>query len=146
MFGIMGSYIPQQNGLQGNVAAIGHYLSYAHSVDFFYAGLRGALLYGWLPSGATGQQYLFESDVFVGLQRNVAEPINLRLEVGTGPLLNGGSGFSTTLIDHTYIRAGVQWTVIKSVTVEAFAGPSFVLGESVAGTFAEFGLGCGWRL
>jgi hypothetical protein len=100
-------------------------------------------LYGWSPSGG-GQQYLFDPDAFLGLKLKVATPIKLKLEVGTGPLVNGGSGFSTAIIEHGYLRGGVEWRVVKSVSVEAFAGPSLVIGATVVGTFAEFGLGCGW--
>ncbi len=144
MFGLMGSYIPHQNNLPADVAAFGHYVSFSHDLDFFYTGLRVALLYGWLPSGATGQQYLIEPDLFVGVRAKVAKPVTLRLELGTGPLVNGGEGFPLTIIDHSYVRGKVQWTVIKSVTVEAFVGPSFLLGSSVVGSFVELGLGCGW--
>jgi len=142
MFGVMGSYIPQQNNLQGDVGAIGHYVSFSHNLDFVYVGARLALLYGW-SNGANAQQYLIEPDAFMGLRLQLGR-LTARLEVGTGPLVNGGSGFSTAIIDHTYVRGVVQWRVIKTVTIEAFAGPSFVVGSSVVGTFAELGLGCGW--
>jgi len=143
MFGVMASYVPQQNNLQGDVAAIGHYVSFSHNLDFVYTGARLAVLYGFQPSGSTSQ-YLIEGDLFLGIRIKIAKPLALRFELGTGPLVNGGSGFSTAIIDHTYIRGALQWTIIKAVTVEAFVGPSFVIGSSVVGTFAEFGLGCGW--
>jgi hypothetical protein len=144
MFGLMGSYIPHQNNLPADISAFGHYVSFTHDLDFFYTGLRLAFLYGWLPSGATGQQYLIDPDLFVGVRLEAAKRVTLRLEVGTGPLFNGGEGFPFAIVDHSYLRGLFQWKVVKSVTVEAFAGPSFLLGSSVVGTFVEMGLGCGW--
>jgi hypothetical protein len=144
MFGVMGSYVPHQNNLPGDVAAIGHYVSFSHSFDFVYLGMRVAILYGWLPSGLPGQQYLIEPDIFIGVHGKI-KPVTLRLELGTGPLVNGGEGFSTQTMNHSYLRGAAQLTVVKSVTVEAFAGPSLVVGAYVAGIFAEMGLGVGWN-
>lgn len=143
MFGVMASYIPQQNNLQSDVAAIGHYVAFSHNIDFVYVGIRLALLYGWSPSGG-GQQYLIDPDAFLGVKLKVLTPLTLKLELGTGPLVNGGSGFSTAIIEHGYLRGAAQLRVVKSVSVEAFAGPSLVIGSTVVGAFAEFGLGCGW--
>ena len=144
MFGVMGAYVPRQNDLDEDVAAVGHYVSYSHSLGMVYVGVRLAISYGWLPSGAAGQQFLIEPDTFVGLRFKIGKPLALQLEVGTGPLVNGGEGFATAIVDHTYTRGAVQWTVIKSVSLEAFAGPSFVIGPYTTGVFAEFGLGGGW--
>jgi hypothetical protein len=143
-FGVSGMYLPQQNDLQGDVVGVGHYVSYSHSIDAFYVGVRVAILYAWYPSGAPGQQWLLEPDAFLGARLKVAKPLALRLELGTGPLVNGGEGFPTVVANHTYVRATAQVTVVKSVMLEAFIGPSFVLG-STAGVFGEAGLGCGWK-
>jgi len=145
-FGVMGSYVPAQNDLEENVAAIGHYVAFTHTFDFVYVGARAAILYGWLPSGASGQQFLLEPDFLVGLQLKPRDwRVALRLEVGSGPLVNAGEGFATTEIDHSYVRAEAQVTIVKSVLVEAFAGPSFIVGPYTVGTLAELGLGCGWN-
>jgi hypothetical protein len=145
VFGISGAYVPQQNGLQGDAVGLGHYVAYSHSLDSFYVGFRLAILYAWFPSGAPGQQWLLEPDAFLGIRANVAKPLALRLEVGAGPLVNGGEGFSTVVSNHTYVRAAAQVTVVKSLLIEAFVGPSFILGSPV-GVFGEAGVGFGWKL
>ncbi|HSQ64998.1 MAG TPA: hypothetical protein VLM85_17365 [Polyangiaceae bacterium] len=145
MFGAMVSYVPQQNRLGDDVLAIGHYVSYSHRLDFFFVGLRASMAYGWLPSGAPGQQWVLEGDGFIGGHVPIGKRFALRLEAGLGPLLNGGEGFSMAGGAHAYLRAAAQLVVVKSVTVEAFGGPSFLLGQAVAGVFPELGLGCGWN-
>ncbi len=145
MFGLAVGYVPGQNNLQGDVALIGHYLSYSHGIGAWYFGLRAAIFYGWLPSGYTGQQYVFDADAFLGLHYKLGKPFMIRGELGSGPLLNGGEGFTFTTIDHTYVRAAFQWTVVKTVTVEAWGGPSFIIGPYLASVYPELGLGVGWN-
>jgi hypothetical protein len=145
MFGAMASYVPKQNALGDDVVAIGHYVAYSHRFDSFFVGLRAAIAYGWLPSGAPGQQWLIEGDAFLGGHLPVGKRFALRFEAGLGPLVNGGEGFSTTGIAHTYVRGAAQWTIVRSVAVEAFVGPSFLLGSSAFAVFPELGLGAGWN-
>lgn len=146
IFGAMGAYVPAQNSLRGgDLALLGSYAAYSHSLDFVYLGFRLAFLYGWFPNGAAGQQYVIEPDVLLGVRWRVGKPIALRFEVGSGPLANGGEGFTTTITNHTYVRASFQWTIFEALTLEAFGGPSFVIGPYAAAVFAEFGLGAGWN-
>ncbi len=145
MFGVMASYVPQQNRLGNDVASVGHYVSYSHRLDFFFVGARAAIAYGWLPSGAPGQQWIFEGDGFLGGHLPLGKRFALRLEAGLGPLVNGGEGFSMAGTAHAYLRASAQWTVVKSLVLEAFGGPSFLLGTSATGVYPELGLGCGWN-
>ncbi len=145
-FGATGAYVPAQNSLAGDLAAFGAYAAYAHEIDYVYIGFRLALLYAWFPGGMTGQQYVIEPDVLIGLRWKPSTPIALRLEAGSGPLVDGGEGFTTGITNHTYVRGAFQWTIVKSLTLEAFAGPSFVIGPYLAGVFPEWGLGAGWQL
>ncbi len=145
MFGVMSAYVPAQNNLPDDLAAIGTYASYSHSLDIAYLGVRIAFLYAWFPDGATGQQYVIEPDVFIGLQLKLGKSFALRPEVGTGALVNGGEGFAMAVFNHTYVRVALQLAIMKSVTLEAFAGPSFVIGPYVAGVFPEMGLGAGFH-
>jgi hypothetical protein len=142
-FGLIGAYVPQQNDLQAALVGVGHYVAFSHSLDHFYLGVRLSISYGWFPGGASGQQWFIEPDAFLGASVKLAKPLALRFEAGTGPLMNGGEGFAFAIADHTYVRAELQATVVKTVLIEAFIGPSFVLG-STAAVFGEAGLGCGW--
>jgi len=138
VFGVSGTYVPKQNDLSSDVLGIGHYVSYSHALDCVHFGLRLAL------SIATGPQYVWDPSAFVGLHFRTGR-LALRIDAGTGPLVNGGDGFQTVIIDHTYARASIQIRVVKSVIVEALAGPGFVFGPNVAGVMAEFGVGVGWN-
>ena len=138
VFGVSGMYLPAQNDLPSNIAGIGHYVSYSHSLDFVHIGFRVAL------SIASGPQYVIDPDAFIGVHYRT-DRLALRLDVGSGPLVNGGDGFATGVIDHTYVRASAQIRVVKAVIVEAFGGPGFVVGPTVAGVMAEWGLGVGWN-
>ena len=138
VFGVSGAYVPKQNNLSSDVLAIGHYVSYSHALDCVHFGLRLAL------SIATGPQYLWDPSAFIGLHFRTGR-LALRIDAGTGPLVNGGDGFQTVIIDHTYARASIQIRVVKSVIVEAMAGPGFVIGPNVAGVMAEWGVGVGWN-
>lgn len=138
VFGLAGTYVPQQNNLSGDVLAIGHYVSFSHALDCVHFGLRVALWIG------TGPQYLFDPSGFIGLHFRTGR-LALRIDAGTGPLVNGGDGFATAVIDHTYARASIQVRVVKSVIVEASGGPGFVIGSSVVGVMAEWGIGAGWN-
>ena len=138
VFGLSGTFVPAQNNLSGDVLAIGHYVAYAHALGFVHFGLRLALSIG------TGPQYMFDPSGFIGVHFQTGR-LAVRVDAGTGPLINGGDGFSTFIIDHTYAHAALQLRVVKSVIVEAFGGPGFVIGSSVAGVMAEWGLGAGWN-
>ena len=138
VFGISGMYLPAQNDLSTSVLGIGHYVAYSHSIECVHVGLRLAF------SIASGPQYVINPDAFIGLHYRT-DRIALRLDLGSGPLVNGGDGFATAVIDHTYVRASAQLRVVKTVIVEAFGGPGFVIGPSVAGVMAEWGLGVGWN-
>lgn len=142
-FGLQGAWIPAQHDLDGDVAAIGPYVAFAHDIEFVELGVRLALLYGWLPSGETGQQYVVEPDLFVGARARLGR-VALGLQLGTGELLNGGEGFPFTPIWHAYLRGEVQWRFTKSALLELSGGPTFVLGSSVVGVFPEIALGAGW--
>ncbi len=144
MFGLMASYVPAQNALGDDVLALGHYVAFSHRFEYFFVGLRAAFAYGWLPSGNPGQQWILEGDIFAGGHLAIGKRFALRAELGVGPLLNGGEGFATAGIAHSYLRAAAQLVVVKSFTLEAFAGPSILIGTSVASVFPEFGLGAGW--
>lgn len=143
-FGVTGAYVPAQHDLEADVATIGHYVAYSHRLGFVFVGLRFAAFYGWLPGGGAGQQWVLQPDAFVGLQARLGR-VALRLEIGTGPLANGGDGFAATVVDHTYLRGTVQVNVVKSVIVEAFAGPSLVVGSYAVAGYPELGLGAGWN-
>jgi hypothetical protein len=138
VFGLSGMFLPAQNDLTTDTLGIGHYVAYSHSLDFVHVGFRLAF------SIASGPQYVINPDAFIGLHYRT-DRVALRLEVGSGPLINGGDGFATSVIDHTYVRASLQIRVVKSVIIEAFGGPGFVIGPSVAGVMAEWGLGAGWN-
>jgi hypothetical protein len=138
VFGISGMYLPAQNDLSSNLAGIGHYVAYSRSIDFVHVGFRLAL------SIASGPQYVITPDAFIGVHYRT-DRFALRLEIGTGPLVNGGDGFATSYADHTFIRATAQLRVVKTVIVEAFGGPGFVISPYVAGVMAEWGLGVGWN-
>jgi hypothetical protein len=139
VFGIQGTYVPAQNNLIGtDILEIGHYVAYSHSISFVHIGFRLALSIG------TGPQYIIDPDAFLGVHFHTGR-LAVRVDVGSGPLVNGGDGFATGIIDHTYLRATAQLRIVKSVIVEAFGGPGFVLGPYVAGVMAEWGLGAGWN-
>jgi hypothetical protein len=138
VFGLAGTYAPTQNNLGTDVFALGHYVSYTHALDCFHAGLRFAVSVG------TGPQYLVDPSGFIGLHYRTGR-LALRLDVGTGVLWNGGDGIQTVIVEKTYARAALQVRVVKSVIVEANAGPGFILGSSVVGVLAEFGIGVGWN-
>jgi hypothetical protein len=145
MFGVQASYVPQQHALTDDVLALGHYVAFSHRFDFFFVGLRAAFAYGWLPSGNPGQQWILEANAFVGGHLPIGKRFALRGELGIGPLVNGGEGFATAGIAHSYLRASAQLVVVKSFTLEAFAGPSVLIGTSVASVFPDLGLGAGWN-
>lgn len=145
MFGVMGTYVPHQNDLPADVAAIGHYVSFTHTLAFVSLGVRLAVAYGWLPSGAAGQQVLIEPDIFVGVRGAIGK-LTLRADIGMGPLFNAGEGFSQTTINHATLRGTAQWRIVKQVSIEAFVGPALVVGSNATGALLEFGLGCGWSL
>ncbi len=138
VFGISGMYLPAQNNLSSNLVGIGHYVAYSHSLDFVHVGMRLAL------SIASGPQYVIDPDAFIGVHYRT-DRFALRLEVGTGPLVNGGDGFATSYADHSYIRASAQVRIVKTVILEAFGGPGFVISPYVAGVMAEWGVGAGWN-
>jgi len=138
-FGVVGTYVPSQNNLIGtDIFALGHYVAYTHAIDCFHVGARLAASIG------TGPQFLIDPTVFMGLHFRTGR-LALRIDVGTGPYINGGDGFATGVIDHTYLRAAAQVRIVKSVVVEAFGGPGLVIGPSVAGVLAEWGIGAGWN-
>ena len=139
MFGVAFAYVPKQNALQGDVTALGHYVAYSHRFEVFFVGVRAALFYGWPAS-----QWTLGGDLFAGAHLAIGKRFALRFEAGTGPLLNGGDGFATSGIDHTYVRATAQLTVVETVAVEAFGGPSFLIGPTAVGVYPELGLGVGW--
>ena len=140
VFGVVGTYLPAQNDLIGtDIFAVGHYVAYSRAIDCFHVGFRLAFSVG------TGPQYLINPDAFIGFHFHAGKRLTLRLDAGTGPLVNGGDGFATGVIDHTYVRASAQLRIVKSVIVEAFGGPSFLIGPNVAAVMAEFGLGVGWN-
>jgi len=146
MFGVTGAYEPAQNRLSaGDLTAIGHYVSYAHELDMFYVGGRVTLSYAWFPNGAAGQQYWFEPAAFVGLRIPIGKRFAVRFEVGTGLFVNGGEGFSSGVIDRTTLHAAFQATIVKTFTLEAFGGPTFLIGQSNAAVIPELALGAGWR-
>lgn len=145
MFGVVGSYLPQESVRQNDILAIGHYVAYSHRFDHFFVGVRAAISYGWLPSGDPGQQWLLSANALLGGHFPIGKRFALRGELGLGPLLNGGEGFGTQGIAWAYVRAAAQLTVVKSVAIEAFAGPSFFLGQYAVGVYPELGLGVGWN-
>jgi hypothetical protein len=137
VFGVMGTYLPAQNNLLGtDILGIGHYMAYTHSLDCLHVGFRIT------ASFATGPQFIIDPDIVLGVHFHAGR-LALRLEAGTGPLVNGGEGFATGVIDHTYARASAQLRIGKSVIVEAFGGPGFVIGANARAVMAEFGLGLG---
>jgi hypothetical protein len=138
VFGVSGFFAPAQNNLSTDVLGIGHYVSYTHALDWLHVGLRVALSVGM------GPQYLFEPSGFIGVHFRTGR-LAVRVDAGIGPLVNGGDGFSTVILDHTYAHAALQLRVVKSVIVEAFGGPGFVIGPSVGGVMAEWGVGAGWN-
>ena len=139
VFGIAGTFLPAQNNLVGtDIFAVGHYVAFTRSIDAFHVGFRLAF------AVATGPQYVIDPDAFIGFHLRAGR-LTVRFDAGTGPLVNGGDGFATAVIDHTYLRASAQLRIVKSVIVEAFGGPGFVIGPNVAGVMAEFGLGVGWN-
>jgi hypothetical protein len=139
VFGVQGTYLPAQNDLVGtDILALGHYVQYSHAISFVHVGFRLTF------SIATGPQYIIDPDAFLGVHFHAGR-LAVRFDVGTGPLVNGGDGFATGIIDHTYVRASAQVRVVKSVIIEAFGGPGFVIGPYVAGVMAEWGLGAGWN-
>jgi hypothetical protein len=150
-FGAYGVYVPAQHALDADVTGIGPYVAFSHSIDFVYLGVRFGIAYAWLPSGQAGQQYLIEPEGLLGAELRVGplradrrRPVALRLELGGGPLFVGGEGFETATVGHADLRARVQVTVVKSVMVEAFVGPSLVIGSYTVGVYPELGLGGGW--
>ncbi len=145
MFGVMASYVPKQHALSDDVLALGHYVAFSHRFEVFFVGLRAAILYGWLPSGAPGQQWVFEGSAFLGAHFAIGHRFALRVEAGLGPLWNGGEGFPTQGVADAYLRGAAQLKVAKTVTVEAFAGPTLLLGNSAVAVFPEFGIGAGWE-
>jgi hypothetical protein len=138
VFGISGMYLPAQNDLPSSIVGIGHYVAYSRSLDFVHVGFRLALSIG------SGPQYIINPDAFIGVHYRT-DRFALRLEVGSGPLVNGGDGFATSFADHTYIRASGQLRIVKTVFLEAYGGPGFVIGPYVAGVMAEWGVGAGWN-
>jgi hypothetical protein len=149
-FGVAGAWVPAQNDLDADVAAVGPYVAFAHDLDFVYLGARFAALYGWLPGGGAGQQYLLEPEGFLGARLRVGpvrsgrRMLGLRLELGAGPLVNGGEGFPTAIVGRLGIRAGVQVDLVKSATIEILAGPTLTIGSYTVGVFPAIGLGGGW--
>jgi len=138
VFGLSGAFVPAQNNLDTDVLAIGHYVAFTHAIDCVHIGARIAFSIG------NGPQYLFDPSAFIGLHYKTGR-LALRLDAGTGPLVNVGDGFKMAVIDHTYARAVIQLRVVKSVIIEAFGGPGFVIGSSVVGVMAEWGVGAGWN-
>ena len=146
MFGAVVSYLPAQNNLRvGDLLAVGHYVSYLHELDNLYFGARLTASYAWFPNGASGQQFAIEPAAFIGGRAPLGKRMALRFELSTGPLFNGGEGFAFGVINDTSVRVAFQAMIVKTFTLEIFAGPSFLLGEFKAAVMPAAGIGGGWR-
>ena len=143
-FGAAAMYVPQQHALVNDVAAVGHYVDFSHRFDAFLVGARAGIFYGWAASGDTASQWLVEADLFLGVHAAIGKRFALRLEAGTGALVGGGDGYPTAGVNHTFVRATAQWNVVKALLLEAYGGPSFLIGSSVVAGFPEFGVGAGF--
>jgi len=143
-FGVAGMYVPQQHALVNDVAAVGHYVDFSHRFDAFLVGARAGIFYGWAATGDTASQWLVEADLFLGAHAAIGKRFALRLEAGTGALIGGGDGYATAGVNHTFVRATAQWNAVKTLLLEAYGGPSFLVGASVLAGFPEFGVGAGF--